>query len=173
MTWAKIVEGEVVQIFDGDPTGHWHPDALVLWEDVPDDIGIAEGWHKKEDGTWINGEQYQIDNLAANPIPPPGPPTAIIQQQLIDVDDSTTKLILTAIIGGEYDLEDPAHIPTWNINNGETVSNDFEVTVQFTKTNQNQTIPISLTVVGSGGDCEEPATLAVVIPHAAVTPSQV
>lgn len=170
MTWAKIVEGEVVQIFDGDPTGHWHPDALVLWEDVPNDIGIAEGWHKKEDGSWVSGEQWQIEFQAANPIPPAGPPQAIIQHGIFDKDDATTVVKLVAIIGGEYDPEDPTHIPTWNINNGETVSNEFEVSVEYTKIDQIQKIPVSLTVVGSGGESDEPDVITVEIPHAVMVP---
>lgn len=170
MTWAKIVEGEVIQMFEGDPRGHWHPDALALWEDVPDDIGIAEGWHRKEDGTWVSGEQWQIEHRAANPIPPAGPPQAIIQHELFDKDEATTVLKFVAIIGGDYDENNPTHIPTWDINNGETISNEFEVSVEFTKINQIQKIPVSLTVVGTGGVCEEPTTLEVEIPHAVMVP---
>ena len=68
MTWAKIVDEEVVQIFDGDVRQHWHVDALALWEDVPNDIGIAEGWHRKEDESWVSAEVWQAEVAAAEEV---------------------------------------------------------------------------------------------------------
>ena len=75
--WAKIVNDEIMQLHDEDPSGLWHPDAIAkndlpgYWEQVPDHVHI--GW-KFRDNEWISGGQWGEEWAAANPPPPPGPP---------------------------------------------------------------------------------------------------
>ena len=35
MTWARVVEDEIVQIFEEDPSQYFHPDTLNEWVDIP------------------------------------------------------------------------------------------------------------------------------------------
>ena len=51
MMWAKIVENEIMQMYDEDPTSLWHPDAIAKndlpghWDQVPDHVNV--GWKMK------------------------------------------------------------------------------------------------------------------------------
>lgn len=153
MTWAKIVEGEVVQVFEGDASKYWHPDALALWEDVPDNIGIAEGWHKKDDGTWVNAETWQAELLAAEEVIPPGPPSVTIDARTENFDDKVV-VVATYYPGGIFDEEDPTHIGTWTYNGTET-STDKTITIEYLKGDDFRDEIIKCVFVGTGGTSEE------------------
>lgn len=153
MTWAKIVDNDVIQIFDGDATEHWHPDALALWEDVPNDIGIAEGWHRKEDGTWLSAEDWQAEVLAAEEEVLPGPPAVSIDVQIENTD---TALVCTCTYnpGGIFDEDNPEHIGTWTYNETET-STENPLVLEFTKQDAFRDEIIKCVFVGTGGTSEE------------------
>src|SRR5210317_1515146 len=134
MTWAKIVDDKDVQIFEGDPRNHWHPDALVYWEDVPDDIGIAIGWHRREDGTWADAETWQAEDPLLNMAVDPGPPSCNLRYAIDD---------------------DPVNVPSWSWNDGDDTSNEWEVTITVTKDPDAITQhTFSCSVVGTGGTSE-------------------
>ena len=75
MIWAKIVNNEIMQTHDEDPSGLWHPDQIAkndlpgYWEQVPDHVNV--GWKFKND-EWISGGQWLEEHIAENPPPPPG-----------------------------------------------------------------------------------------------------
>jgi hypothetical protein len=156
MTWAKIVDDEVVQIFEGDPRNHWHPDALVYWEDVPDDIGIAIGWHRREDGTWADAETWQAEDPLLNMAVDPGPPSCNLMYTIDDDAVNNTVIITaTAEIAGDYDEDNPEHVPSWSWNDGDNTSNEWEVTITVTKDPDAITQhTFSCSVVGTGGTSE-------------------
>jgi hypothetical protein len=154
MTWAKIVDDEVIQIFDGDVKQHWHPDALALWEDVPNDIGIAEGWHRKEDGSWVSAETWQAEELAAQEEVLPGPPSVSIDIQIVNHDDKL-ECICTYMPSGIWDEDDPTHIGTWTYNGTET-STENPLTLEFAKNQATfRDEIIKCVFVGTGGTSEE------------------
>ena len=43
MTWARVVQNEIVEIFEEDPAKYFHPDLLHEWVDIPDE-GVHVGW---------------------------------------------------------------------------------------------------------------------------------
>lgn len=140
MVWAKVVNDEVMQIFEDDPTNLWHPDALEFWKQVPDYVG--EGW-KFKNGKWISGGQWLEEFQAENPVPPPGPPTAGMIKTIINTE-TTSKLQLELQAAGSYDEFE------WEIN-GKKYKDEL-VELEFQKTDKKQIIPVSLTVRGPGGE---------------------
>lgn len=154
MTWAKIVDDEVIQIFDGDATKYWHPDALALWEDVPDNIGIAEGWHRKEDGTWVSAEAWQAEVLAAEEEVLPGPPCVDIDVEIENHEDKLV-CVCTYTATGIYDEDNSEHIGTWTYNGTET-STENPLTLEFPRNQDTfRDEIIKCVFVGTGGTSEE------------------
>lgn len=139
MIWAKVVNEEIIQTWDEDPSSLWHPDALVNWEQVPDDVNV--GW-KRKNGEWITGAQWLEEHQAENPPPPPGPPTAGIKKNLFE---QKTKAIL------DVEAQPAGHCTSisWSINGQEYT--DEKVTIEIPRTSEEQIIPVSLTVTGPGG----------------------
>jgi len=151
MTWAKVIEGEVVQTFHEDPAKHWHPDALVHWEDVPE--GVTIGWKKKDDGTFVSAEDWQAENPQT--IPDPGPPGVVIRTGVTTDDvNPNVDLELSCEIIGDWDEEDPTHIPTWDVDDGAHTSNEFEWTVSIPKNTSAREITVTCSAVGTGGTSE-------------------
>lgn len=140
MVWAKVVNDEVMQVFEDDPTTLWHPDALEFWKQVPDHV--AEGW-KYKNGKWISGGQWLEEFQAENPPPPPGPPTAGMIKTILNTETTTTlKLQLQA--AGHYDWYE------WEVD-GKKYKEEL-VDLTFQKSTKQQVIPVSLTVRGPGGE---------------------
>ncbi len=137
--WAKVVNNEIFQTWDEDPTGLWHPDQLQFWQEVPDHVAI--GW-KFKNGTWISGAQWLEEDQAENPPPPPGPPTAGISCNPVDYLDRTEFTFANFSAGIVDSFE-------WNIQ-GQKYT-DQMVTITVNKTSEIQTVAVSLTVVGPGG----------------------
>ena len=137
--WAKVVNDEIFQTWDTDPTGLWHPDQLVNWEEVPDHVNI--GW-KRKNNEWISGGQWLEEDQTENPIPAPGPPTAGISVNPVEYLDRT-EFIFDANHAGFVDSIE------WTIQ-GQKYTDD-RVTLTVNKTSANQTIAVSLTVTGPGG----------------------
>lgn len=141
MTWARVVNNEIVEIFDEDPAKYFHPDLLHEWVDIPDE-GVHAGW-KFKNGKWISGGQWYEEFYKENPIPPEGPPTV-----LIEVDHKETRthdqLIFRHRIGGVGDLVE------WRID-GKTYTTD-EVSLEVEKGTEIRTIPVKCTVAGPGGN---------------------
>jgi hypothetical protein len=137
--WAKVVNEEIFQTWDEDPTGLWHPDQLVNWEEVPDHVNI--GW-KRKNNEWISGGQWLEEDQVENPIPAPGPPTAGISVNPVEYLDRT-EFIFDANHGGFVDSIE------WNIQGQQYT--EPRVTLTVNKTSVEQTITVSLTVTGPGG----------------------
>jgi hypothetical protein len=165
MTWAKIVDEEVVQIFDGDVRQHWHVDALALWEDVPNDIGIAEGWHRKEDESWVSAEVWQAEVAAAEEVVAPGPPCVAIDIDITNLDDKLV-CVCTYVAAGVWDEDDATHIGTWTYNETET-STDNPLTIEFPRNQATfRDEIIKCVFVGTAGASEEVETDVRVAPPA-------
>ena len=137
--WAKVVNDEIFQTWDTDPTELWHPDQLVNWEEVPDHVNI--GWKRKND-EWISGGQWQEEHEVENPIPAPGPPTAGIGVSPIEYLDRVD-LVFVANYGGFVDSIE------WTVQ-GQKYTDD-KVTLTVNKTSVEQTIAVALKVTGPGG----------------------
>lgn len=137
--WAKVVNDEIFQTWDTDPTELWHPDQLVNWEEVPDHVNI--GWKRKND-EWISGGQWQEEHKVENPIPAPGPPTAGIGVSPIEYLDRVD-LVFVANYGGFVDSIE------WTIQ-GQKYTDD-KVTLTVNKTSVEQTIAVALKATGPGG----------------------
>ena len=137
--WAKVVNDEIFQTWDADPTELWHPDQLVNWEEVPDHVNI--GW-KRKNGEWSGGGQWQEEHEVENPIPAPGPPTAGIGVSPIEYLDRVD-LVFVANYGGFVDSIE------WTIQ-GQKYTDD-KVTLTVNKTSVEQTIAVALKVTGPGG----------------------
>lgn len=139
MIWAKVVDNEIMQLHDEDPSGLWHPDALEHWQQVPDFAFI--GW-KFKNNNWISGAQWMEEFRAEHPLPPVGPPSAGIMNNVKDTDD-TGVIELVAQLAGEYTSFE------WNVNG--TTYNTEIVSVTIDKVEGPIAIPVSLTVTGPGG----------------------
>lgn len=144
--WAKIVNDEVMQLHEEDPTGLWHPDAIEKndipghWELIPDDVHI--GWKLKNE-QWISGGQWLDEFMEENPIPPPGPPTANWDQTEIASDVNTLTVRFNPNPVGYYDSF------SWNIDGKEYSDKSPEITFTRAKTTRN--IPVEFIVTGPGG----------------------
>jgi hypothetical protein len=117
MIWAKIVNDEIMQTYDENPAGLWHPDAIAkndlpgYWEEVPDHVNV--GW-KFKNNQWISGGQWMEEQAAETPILPPGPPGARIDFAPTDDRSSVDyPVIFDSNATGIYD--------TWSITIGDTV----------------------------------------------------
>lgn len=138
--WAKVVNNEIFQTWDEDPSGLWHPDQLQFWQEVPDHVAI--GW-KLKNGEWISGAQWLEEDLNENPLPPPGPPTAGISVNPIEYLDKTEFIFVAQCAGFVDSIE-------WNIQ-GQTYT-DEKVTLTVNKIPfEEQTVAVSLTATGPGG----------------------
>jgi len=139
--WAKVVENEIFQTWDEDPTGLWHPDQLVYWEEVPDHVAI--GW-KRKNGQWISGGQWLEEHAAENPLPPPGPPSGGISVVPIDSLDKINFIFIAQTAGFVDSIE-------WTIQ-GQTYT-DERVELSVNKIPfQEQTLAVALKIVGPGGE---------------------
>ena len=138
--WAKVVNDEIFQTWDEDPTGLWHPDQLVYWQAVPDHVNV--GW-KRKNNVWINGSDWLEQHQAENPLPPPGPPTAGISVSPVDYLDRI-EFIFEAHNGGMVDSYE------WTIQGKTYDTERVELTVNKIPF-QEQVIAVSLTAVGPGG----------------------
>lgn len=145
--WAKIVNNEIMQTWDDDPTGLWHPDAIEkndipgYWEEIPDHVNI--GWKFKND-EWIPGGQWHDEFMEENPIPPPGPPTARISQSItVDTVTGIATVIFDAASAGFVDSIE------WEID-GKTYT-DEHIMLEFTQDLTARQIAVSLTAEGPGG----------------------
>lgn len=173
MIWAKIVNDEIMQTYDEDPTGLWHPDQIAkndlpgYWEEVPDHVNV--GW-KFKNNEWISGGQWLDEHIAENPVPPPGPPSLTIG---VTVEENratgVADVIVDTTMAGEWD--------TWTLTiDGEEYSADTidkankgkpDFVLTFNQTTSPRTLSVEGTLVGPGGTTT--ATLegdnAVIIPE--------
>ena len=100
--WAKIVNDEVMQLSEDNPAGLWHPEAIEKndipghWEEIPDHVHI--GW-KFRDAEWISGAQWHEEWVAANPPPPPGPPSAGINTKAVLTSTEITYTFISLAFG--------------------------------------------------------------------------
>lgn len=148
--WAKIVDGEIMQVHDEDPSGLWHPDQIAqndlpgYWEEVPETANI--GW-KFKNNEWISGGQWMEEHMEENPPAPPGPPTAVMS--IISQTDTpgSSEFVFKATAAGIANETDWCH---WVID-GEEYTTE-EVTVTIDKIESRQTFTATLTVTGPGGD---------------------
>ena len=164
--WAKIVDNEIMQTHDEDPSGLWHPDQIAQndlpghWEEVPDTVNI--GW-KFKNGKWISGGQWHDEFRAANPLPEPGPPSGRIDFSM-RVDDARHVAVVT------FDCTASGHVDTWDAIVDGKVYKDPEFTVEFEQTDSPRPIDMRIVVVGPGGTYteipgEEDADRKLVIPE--------
>jgi len=140
MTWARVVNNEIVEIFEENPADYFHPDLLHEWVDIPNE-GVHVGW-KFKNGQWISGGQWYEEFRAENPLPPEGPPTVQIE---VDHKETRThdQLVFNHRIGGVGELVE------WNING--TTYTENTVSLEIAKTSEPQTISVSIEVSGPGG----------------------
>ena len=144
--WAKIVNNQIMQVHDEDPTGLWHPDAIEKndipghWEKVPEYVNI--GWYFR-DNEWISGGQWFEECEAAKEPTLPGPPTANWRQDIADTLTTAT-VQFHAEPAGIWDSY------SWLID-GKEYGQEETVTVEFTKTSTVKTIPVEFSVTGPGG----------------------
>jgi len=138
--WAKVVNDEIFQTWDTDPTELWHPDQLTYWEEVPDYVNI--GW-KLKNNEWISGGQWQEEHQIENPIPAPGPPTAGISVNPVDYLDRI-EFIFDANHAGFVDSIE------WTIQGQKYTESRVTLTVNKIPF-EDQTIAVSLKVTGPGG----------------------
>jgi len=149
--WAKVVDEEIMQIHDENPTGLWHPDALTQWEEVPAECHI--GW-KRKNGQWISGGQWYDEFREENPLPEPGPPTAnFVYSQSDDVVKGVTTITLKQNVGGwgfgkETD-GDPDEYHEFHVD-GEVYTDD-EVTLTFNHGDAERIIDLEMHAYGPGG----------------------
>lgn len=149
--WAKIVDNEIMQFHDEDPSGLWHPDHIEKndlpghWEQVPDHVGI--GWKFKKD-KWISGGQWGEEFRAENPLPPPGPPSARIDFSM-QIDNE--KHIATVT----FDCYASGHVDTWDAIVDGKVYKDPQFVVEFEQTDKPRPIEMRIVAVGPGGEFEE------------------
>lgn len=140
MTWARVVDDEVVQIFEEDPALYFHPETLHEWVDIPNE-GVHVGW-KRKNGRWISGTQWWEEFRAENPVPPEGPPTANIS---IDHKETRThdQLTFEAMPGGTVTSME------WTID-GKIYTGE-KVSLEVAKSDTDKTLAVSLKVTGPGG----------------------
>lgn len=140
MTWARVVENEIIEIFEENPADYFHPDLLSEWVDIPDQ-GVHIGW-KFKNGSWISGGQWYEEFRADNPIPTEGPPTVQIE---VNHKETRTQdqFVFNYRIGGVGELVE------WTING--TKYTDESVSLELDKTSEAQTVTVSVTVAGPGG----------------------
>jgi hypothetical protein len=169
--WAKIVNDEIMQLHDEDPSGLWHPDAIAKndipghWEQVPSHVHV--GWRFR-DNEWISGGQWHEEWVAANPPPPPGPPSAAINMKFTSMTSNEVVYSFISIAAGIFETIE------WTIDGKvqKEVREDLDlpnpVTMTFERSNEDKTIDVSLKVSGPGGDAVADST--VTIPGTVVTP---
>jgi len=152
--WAKIVDNEIMQIHDEDPSGLWHPDALELWQEVPEHVHV--GWKFKNE-EWISGGQWLDEHIAANPPPPPGPPCGRIDYT-ISVNNETYKatVLFDIQVGGIWtefyvDIDGKRYE---NLTENEYV--DLELV--FDQGDTPRQVPVIITTIGPGGTHVEDLT---------------
>lgn len=165
--WAKVVENEIVQLHDEDPSGHWHPDFLEFWQEVPDYCHI--GW-KFRDGEWISGSQAHDEFMAERPIPQPGPPTLMIH--VVINEDRPTKTV-TAL----FNVTAAGIYTGYSVTVGDKTFTDEEVfELKYDQTDEPQIIPIRGVITSEHNDDVIVETLAdgseVVIPEAYILPME-
>jgi hypothetical protein len=148
--WAKVVNDEIMQLHDEDPTGLWHPDAIEqndlpgYWTELPDYVHV--GWKLKND-EWISGGQWMEEHAAENPTPPPGPPTAGISVIAQTETPETSAMTLKATAAGIANEEDWCH---WVVDGKEYTTEEVEITIDKIEGSA-QTFKAILTVTGPGG----------------------
>jgi hypothetical protein len=157
MIWAKIVENEIMQTFDEDVSKYWHPDAIAQnelaghWQEVPDHVNV--GWKWKND-QWISGGQWLEEWIAANPPPPPGPPSLTISANIHeDLPNDRATLIVDQTHAGEF--------TDWSITvDGTTYTKDTvdaankgqpDFQLEYVLTDAPQPVSITGTLIGPGG----------------------
>ena len=140
MTWARVVENEIIEIFEEDPAKYFHPDLLNEWVDIPDE-GVHVGW-KFKNGQWISGGQWYEEHRAENPLPPEGPPCVDI---MVDHKETRThdQFKFLCEVGGVGELD------KWIID-GETYTTET-VELEVAKGETLRTMSVECRVTGPGG----------------------
>ena len=144
--WAKIVNDEVMQLSDENPEGLWHPDAIAkndipgYWDEIPDHVHI--GWRFR-DNEWISGGQWHDEWVAANPTPPPGPPSGKLTITDTNSTFEKTKLEVYAVTAGEIDSI------LWEVEG--TTYTENKIDLEFDCRDESYDITINLSVIGPGG----------------------
>lgn len=140
MTWARVVDNEIIEIFEEDPAKYFHPDVLHEWVDIPDE-GVHVGW-KFKNGRWISGGQWWEEHYQEHPLPPAGPPTA---QIMVDHKETRThdQFVFTGAVGGIGEID------KWTID-GKIYTTEV-VELEFAKGDTLKTLQVELTVKGPGG----------------------
>jgi hypothetical protein len=157
MIWAKIVNNEIMQTYDENPAGLWHPDQIAkndlpgYWEEVPDHVNV--GW-KFKNNEWISGGQWLDEWIAENPVAPPGPPSITISATLDENSETgVVALVIDTTLAGEY--------TSWSVTvDGVEYSADtvelankglMDFVLTYNQTSEPQTVAVSGTVIGPGG----------------------
>ena len=141
MIWAKVINDEIMQMHDEDPSGLWHPDLLEFWEQVPAECNI--GW-KRKNGVWISGAQWLEEYAEENPPPPPGPPSSNYSIDTVNQNHEEITVRYTANPGGHWDSY------SWVIN-GKEYGQEEVVEVTYELQPEKVAVEAVLTVVGPGG----------------------
>ena len=151
--WAKIVDNEIMQTHDEDPSGLWHPDAIAkndlagYWEELPDHVNV--GW-KFKNNEWISGGQWLDEHIAENPVPPPGPPCGRIDFT-ISVNNTTykAKVLFDIHIGGIWtefyvDIDGKRYDKL-------TENAYVDLELEFDQGDTPRQVPVIITTIGPGG----------------------
>ena len=157
MMWAKIVENEIMEMYDEDPTSLCHPDAIAKndlpghWDQVPDHVNV--GW-KMKNGEWISGGQWLEEWAAANPPPPPGPPSLAIAANVEeDREHGTATLTIDQTHCGEYTswsiVVDGVEYTAETVDLANKGQPDFQL--KYAQTDTPQPVSITGTLIGPGG----------------------
>ena len=140
MTWARVVNNEIVEICDDDPATRFHPDLLAEWMDIPNE-GVHVGW-KLKNGTWISGGQWATEHAAENPVPVEGPPSVNI-----DIDHKQTRthdqITLTSRTSGTVTSVE------WTVDGVKHTTE--EVVLNLEKGQTDLALAVSLKATGPGG----------------------
>jgi len=164
--WAKIVNNEVMQLHDEDPTGLWHPDAIAknelegYWDNVPDEVHI--GWKFRND-EWISGGQFYDEWVENNPPPEPGPPSAMWAHSTLESNDVSATVHFQASPAGIWDSY------YWVID-GKEYGQEENLEILFNFEKKSRDIPIKFTVVGPGGTVSNSTGVTTIPLRAKITP---
>jgi hypothetical protein len=140
MTWARVIDDEIVQIFEDDPSKYFHPDTLNEWVDIPNE-GVHVGW-KRKNGKWISGTQWWEEFRKENPLPPEGPPSVNIA-----VDHKETRTHDQFVF--EITTSGTVTSIEWNID-GKKYTEE-KVTLEVAKGDTDKQVPVSAKAIGPGG----------------------
>jgi hypothetical protein len=112
--WAKMVDSdgdgnfEIFQLYDENPSGLWHPDALEFWREVPDEHAAIGNVFEESSQTWYTGVAWgekktaESPRLDVTPQPIPVPLGAVLELEITNAGSNYE----TPPVRSQYDIED-------------------------------------------------------------------